>query len=127
MSDVPPRQAEIAVIIPALNAASTIGACLRALAQSDRPVGAIIVVDDGSTDGTCEIARAAGARVLVNAATVGAAQSRNVGAKATSAELLVFVDADVAVAPDAIGRLEQAFIAEPELAAAFGSYDDDPN
>lgn len=122
-----PLPGSLAVVIPARNAAATIGACLAALAASERPVGTVIVVDDASTDDTGAIALAAGAQLIVNRQVRGAAESRNIGASVSGADLLVFVDADVAVAPDAIGRLEQAFASEPMLAAAFGSYDDAPH
>jgi hypothetical protein len=56
----------------------------------------------------------------------GPAAARNAGARRAGGELLVFVDADVVVHPDALARVEAAFAADPELTALFGSYDDDP-
>jgi GT2 family glycosyltransferase len=116
----------VAAIVPAFNAASTIGACLAALAALRPPPDEIIVFNDGATDATPAIAREAGVRVLGHAgAPLGPAHGRNVAAAAADADLLLFVDADVLVAPDALARLAAA-MAGRAAEAAFGSYDDRP-
>jgi glycosyltransferase involved in cell wall biosynthesis len=116
----------LAVVIPAYNAASTLPSCLAALASSERRPDEIILFDDGSSDRTAAIARAAGVRVLDNGRSQqGPAIGRNVGAAATSASTIVFVDADVSVHPEALGRLE-APLRSGEAVASFGSYDDRP-
>jgi GT2 family glycosyltransferase len=56
----------------------------------------------------------------------GPAAARNAGAARSGADLLVFVDADVEVHPDALARIERRFAAEPGLTALFGAYDDAP-
>ena len=56
----------------------------------------------------------------------GPAAARNAGAQRATADILVFVDADVIVHRDAIGRIRAAFGHDPTLAALFGSYDDEP-
>lgn len=88
----------VSVIIPARNAAASIGGIVRAI-LAQRPPGAdmeVIVVDDASTDDTAAEARAAGARTLVvPAAQAGnPAVARNLGARAARGEILVFLDAD---------------------------------
>jgi glycosyltransferase involved in cell wall biosynthesis len=82
-------------------------------------------VDDASEDATAQVARDAGVTVIATQGPVGAGAARNLGAAATDADLLLFVDADVAVHPDAIDRMCAAFT-EPEIVAVFGSYDDAP-
>ena len=116
----------LAVIIPAYNAAATLPDCLAALARSERRPDEIILFDDGSTDETAAIARVAGARVLNNGKSQqGPAVGRNIGAAVSTASTIAFVDADVSVHPEALGRLEAPLLSG-EAAASFGSYDDHP-
>lgn len=56
----------------------------------------------------------------------GPAAARNEGAVRSTAEVLVFVDADVEVHADALARIAERFAAEPELTAVFGAYDQAP-
>jgi GT2 family glycosyltransferase len=130
MSDLPTSGSEwnprLAVIVPAYNAAATLPACLSALKRSTRRPDEIILFDDGSTDDTRMLARNAGVRVIDNGGRAqGPAVGRNAGALATRARTLLFVDADVALAPNAIARLE-APIVNQFAVATFGSYDDRP-
>jgi glycosyltransferase involved in cell wall biosynthesis len=86
---------EISVIIPAYNAAATIDVCLESvLAQSTGEEFEIIVVDDGSTDDTAEIAGGyPGVRVLWQE-NAGASAARNLGAREARGWILCFIDAD---------------------------------
>ncbi len=116
----------LSVVIPARNAEHMLGRCLDAL--PGRPEGLeVIVVDDASSDGTARIASERGHRVIRMATRQGPSAARNAGAAAASGQILVFIDADVVVAPDAIQRMVDVFDQEPELAAVFGSYDDTPD
>ncbi len=117
---------EISVIVPAYDAAQEIPVCLAALAASSERAAEIVVVDDGSSDTTADIAAGAGARVLRQRVNGGAAAARNTGAAAARGDVLFFVDADVAVGPDAIARVAAVLAAEPDVAAVFGSYDTRP-
>jgi GT2 family glycosyltransferase len=87
----------LSLIIPAHNEEALLGATLDALGEAARGLDAeLIVVDDGSTDGTAAIARARGALVVeVQARQIAAA--RNAGARVARGRLLVFVDADTIV------------------------------
>jgi glycosyltransferase involved in cell wall biosynthesis len=117
----------LSVIIPVYNGASVLGPVLRAILDSDHAPAEIIVVDNGSTDRSGEIARQHGARVIQTAEQhCGPAHARNRGAAIASGDILLFIDADVAVHPNAIGLIEQTLSDHPEIAAVFGSYDDDP-
>jgi len=118
---------KLSVVIPAHNAAEFLSQCLSALAASTRPADEIIVVDDASTDGSGAIAQAAGVRVIsLTGVARGPALARNRGAAAATGEALVFLDADVAVHPYTLARIENYFSAHLEIAAVFGSYDDAP-
>ncbi len=114
------------VIVPAHQAASDIAACLDAIMAAGFRDEEILVVDDGSRDGTGDIARAAGIRVIRNETALRPARARNTGVAATSAELVVFVDADVLITPGSRARIAAFFAGNPDFAALFGSYDDAP-
>jgi len=116
----------LTVIIPAYNSRSFLPQALQALAVSSRPPDEVVVVDDGSTDGTGALAQSLGAQVIRLAdGPRGPARARNRGATAASGDLLVFLDADVVVHPDTLAKMEARFREQPDLAALFGSYDAD--
>src|SRR5271154_4939090 len=82
----------ISVIIPALNEAESIG---RVVAEMPWPLLAeCIVVDNGSTDATAEVARAAGARVITSPRGYGAACLAGSHAASRESTVLVFMDGD---------------------------------
>ncbi len=117
----------LVAIVPAFNASATVGDCVAALRASHRAPDRIVLFDDGSTDDTGAIARRHGVEVIRNdGPPIGPGLGRNAAALAATETLLLFCDADVVVHADAIGRLEAEVIASPDIAAAFGSYDESP-
>jgi len=84
-----------AVIVPAWNAAATLAHALDSVLAQTCPAHEIIVVDDGSQDGTAAVAAGYGERVrLIRQANRGVSAARNAGAAAATAEWLCFLDAD---------------------------------
>ncbi len=133
MDDVPagpaslgPRRPSLSVVVPVRNGGRNFGRCLRRLRDSLLADFELIVVNDGSTDDSASLARQAGAIVVRNPTPQGPAAARNLGAKTASAPLIFFLDADVAVHPETLGRALARFDADPGLSALFGSYDDAP-
>jgi len=114
---------DLAVVIPARDAARFLPRTLGALAAERLPV---VVVDDASGDDTAARAEALGARVLRLPARGGPAAARNAGARAVDAEVVLFLDADCVAHPDVAARVRAAFAREPDLVGLSGSYDADP-
>jgi len=104
-----PRRRRVSVVIPALNEERRLGPLLASLARQTRPADELVVVDDGSTDGTAALAHRLGARVVAStpkpAGWVGKSWACWTGAAATSGGVLVFLDADVYLADDGLERL----------------------
>jgi len=123
-SDQPPTP-NLAVIIPARNAAATLTQSLDAIFAQITADDEVIVVDDYSTDDTCEVAARFKVKLIKLPRHMGTSAARNRGAELTRAPLLFFYDADVVLAPGALARAK-AIMSRPEVGAVIGSYDDDP-
>ena len=96
----------ISVIVPSLDDADYLAACLDALARQTRPADEIIVVDNGSTDATPDVGRAAGARVITQPVR-GIWPATAAGFDAASGDILARLDADSVPSPDWIAALER--------------------
>jgi glycosyltransferase involved in cell wall biosynthesis len=95
---------KVSIVIPAKNEVSTIQDLLVACQSYDSDYE-LIVVDDGSTDGTGEIAAAAGARVITQPYSKGNGAAIKRGALAATGDVLVFMDADGQHDPADVERL----------------------
>jgi glycosyltransferase involved in cell wall biosynthesis len=115
------------VVIPVWNGDAHLAKCLEALTASHRKPDEIVVVDDGSDDNSAAIARAHGSKVVqITDGPLGPATARNRGVRASSGGIIIFIDSDVAVHPETLDLMEEQFLADPDLCAVFGSYDDRP-
>jgi glycosyltransferase involved in cell wall biosynthesis len=116
----------VSVVVPVYNGGENFRRCLSSLGAAVPPPQELIVVADGDTDGSALRAAEFGAQVVRIPGPSGPARARNVGARLARGDVLFFVDADVTVPTDAVRQVIAAFVQEPDLAAVFGSYDDEP-
>ena len=94
-------RARVSFIVPVRNDAVRLEACLRSIRRTEEAAAApieIIVADNGSTDGSTDVARRFGARVFV-AASARVAELRNTAARLATGDVLAFVDADHEIVP----------------------------
>lgn len=111
----------VTVIVPAHNEEAGLPATLDALVRQTVPAAEIIVVDDGSTDRTAEVARSYGATVLAPPRHLGSkARAQNHALPRCRTDLVLTVDADTVLAPDYIERVEPAFD-DPLVVVAAGN------
>ncbi len=105
----PQERRKVSVVIPALNEARTIERVVR-FARRDKRVGEVIVVDDGSIDGTPELAAKAGARVI-SSAILGKGSSMEDGMQAARYECLLYLDGDMrGLQKDLVEKMTQPII-----------------
>lgn len=107
----------VSVVIPARDDAEFLRRALAALDAQQRPADEVIVVDNGSSDETAEVARAAGARVL-HEPVQGILRATAAGFDAAHGDILARIDADSVPRPDWIARVEQAFLT-PDAPTAY--------
>ncbi len=112
----------ISVIIPAKDAADTIESCLRGvLSQRNSEIDyEVILVDDGSTDDTAEIAESLGLRVI-RQDNAGPAAARNAGARLAKGDILAFTDADCVPTSNWLLYLTAPF-QNPDVVGTKGTY-----
>lgn len=112
--------ARLTVIVPAYNEAETVPETVESLLSQSVVPGRVIVIDDCSTDGTAEVAAAAGAEVIRPPENTGSkAGAQMFALELVESELVMAVDADTTLAPDAIETLLPA-LEDPEVVAACG-------
>lgn len=113
----------ISVIVPTYNAEKTLGACLSSLQESTFKDFELIVVDDGSRDGTADIANRFPCRLVQTEKNEGPSHGRNTGVLHAQHEIFVFIDSDVLIKKDTLSRIHKFFLSHPEASAIMGMLD----
>lgn len=116
----PPHQPLVSVIVPVLNGAPFIERCVASLRVQDYPRVEVIVVDDGSTDGTPNLIKPP-VRLLKTAGRLGAGAARNYGAQQAQGDVLMFTDADC-IAPKTWVRRTIGVMEDRRVLCGGGGY-----
>jgi len=106
--------APVSVVIPAYNSKEFIGAAVTSVRAQTLPVSEIIVIDDGSTDGTADIAAQLGVRVI-RSEHRGISAARNIGIREAQHEWIAFQDADDLWEPEKLECQWQASLLYPDV------------
>jgi glycosyltransferase involved in cell wall biosynthesis len=110
------------LVIPAYNSAAFIGEAVNsALADDTDGICEILVVDDGSTDGTAEVIKRFGPHVrLVSKKHGGPGSARNVGVREAKGEVVLFLDADDKILPGRMQSQIAYMLSRPDVVFSFG-------
>jgi GT2 family glycosyltransferase len=103
---------KVGVVIASWNSASLLPACLDSLAGQGEDLE-LLVVDNGSTDGTPDLLRARGVEHILLDRNTGFSAAMNLGVSRTAAEAVLALNADTVLEPRAVARLAAALAAEP--------------
>ncbi len=111
---------KVSVVVPVYNGARTIGLAVDALLAQTVKDLEVLVVDDGSTDGTAAAVRSRPVKYL-RQENAGPAKARNLGWRSSSGEIVFFTDSDCVPEPRWVEKL-LALFSDPSVSAAGGSY-----
>lgn len=113
----------VAVVIPARDEASTIGGVLDAVQLVAGLVDELVVVNDRSVDDTAVVAAHHGAKVIDHHGDGGKGAAMDTGRRATSSDVIVYLDADVTnTSPEFVPRLLQPLFERPDVVLVKGYY-----
>ncbi|MEU6121554.1 glycosyltransferase family 2 protein [Streptomyces sp. NPDC047123] len=116
----------VSVVIPAHNCARTLAACLDSVYAQTCRIHEVIVVDDGSTDRTAEVARGYPCTLIRGDGNRGVSAARNTGIAAASGDVLFFLDSDEALTPDSVANALEILAADPACGCVHGVIAPDP-
>ena len=112
------------IIIPIYNARETLRHCLDSVLSQSYPIFEVLMIDDGSTDDSAEIAASYAEKderfVLIRQANAGPSSARNRGIDLARGDVIAFIDSDDFIEPDYLSNIHHAFEAEGAQIVFFG-------
>ena len=117
----PSEQPLISVVVPSFNAAEFLPSALETIRAQRYANLEVMVVDDGSTDGTAAVVRQWPEVRYIRQENAGPSAARNAGIAAASGEILGFLDADDRWTEDHLQHLLPALLSDPNLAFVWGA------
>ncbi len=113
---------KISVVIPAYNAAQTVGRAIDSVLAQTRPADEVFVIDDGSSDGTAEVIRSYGDKVtLIQQQNAGVSVARNAGIEAATGDWIAFLDSDDEWLPEKLQCQTEHLQRNPDLAWTYAN------
>jgi glycosyltransferase involved in cell wall biosynthesis len=112
----------MSVIVCAFNEEDHLGSCLDAMARQTRPPDELIVVNNASTDRTCDVAAARSGVIVADEPRQGLVHARACGERVSSGEILVYTDADCRAPRHWLARIEEELGRRPASVALSGPY-----
>ncbi len=112
----------ITAVVCAYNEARVLSSCLYSLLSQTRPPDEILVVNNASTDGTADVARAVPGVRVIDEPRKGLVVARETARRAALGEVLAYVDADCRTPIEWLARIERRFARRPTLVAVTGPY-----
>ena len=110
----------LAVVIPVYNGSRYLAETLESVLSQTVQPSEILLIDDGSTDNSAELAQSIDPRIrIIRRVNQGISASRNLGADLASAEWITFLDQDDVLEPDAFARRAAALIADPDCDVCY--------
>ena len=103
----------VSVVVPVFNGSRTLAKCLSAICSSDLPNIELIVVDDGSSHGSAEIASRFTSKVICHPFNRGRSAARASGHREARGEIIVCIDCDILVEPSSLRRIVDRFVRDP--------------
>ena len=116
-----PVRLKISAVLPCFNGTAYLEEALSSIRSQTRPVDEVIVVDDGSTDGSAELAERWGATVIRHGVNRGEGAARNTGWRAATGDAIAWLDADDSWRPNHVEVVAALLERHPDAACAFGA------
>jgi glycosyltransferase involved in cell wall biosynthesis len=118
------KSTRISVVIPLFNKGSHVGAAIESVLAQTRPANEVLVIDDGSTDGSARVAEAFGDKVkIISQSNRGVSAARNIGTEIAGGETIAFLDADDLWKPQFLEKVVGLLERFPNACAAGCAYE----